>query len=373
MTSLLRTGFGFSLGCALLGLLAGCPSQLATPPSEPVQTPIPQNKPVQSASTVVVNFPLPAGQASKAMVITDAQSWTSDAVIGSGMADFADGSGADASFNYPWALAVNSGGEVLVTDRFNHRIRRIKDTAVSTVVGQNEPGLTDGQGSQSRFNNPQGITVGPKGDLFVADTGSSALRQITSEGQVSTLLKDLSTPADSVVAANGDVIIADSGSNRILLWKASSKQMTVIAGKTSEDYKDGAASQAGFFSPRGLALASNGNLFISDSLNHVIRQINPSGEVSTLAGAGKAGLRDGKGTGASFSEPGQMVLDGNGNLLVVDVGNAKVRRITQAGEVTTLPLPGTIRHPQGIALNGAFLWVSDSTSHKVYRLRPEAH
>lgn len=373
MTSLLKSGFGFSLGCTLIGLLSGCPSQLATPPGEPIQTPIPQNKPAQGDSTVILKFPLPAGQTPKAMVITAAQSWTSDAAIGSGMADFADGSSAAASFNYPWSLAVNGSGEVLVADRFNHRIRRIKDTSVSTLVGQNEPGLTDGQGGQSRFNNPQGITLGPKGDLFVADTGSSALRQITSDGQVSTLLKDLSTPADSVVAANGDVIIADSGSNRILLWKASAKQMTVLAGKTTEDYKDGAASQAGFFSPRGVALTSSGNLFISDSLNHVIRQINPSGEVSTLAGSGKAGFSDGKGAGAAFNEPGQIVLDGNGNLLVVDVGNAKVRRITQAGEVTTLPLPDTIRHPQGIALNGEYLWISDSTLHKVYRLKPEAH
>lgn len=348
---------------ALLSLLlAGCPSQ--TPAGS---TPQPTATP-GDGQAIQVLFPLAGAKPRTLLNVSDAAEWAAEIVAGSEMADYADGNGANAAFSYPWELATNDAGAVLIADRFNHRIRKLENGQVSTLAGQNEPGLTDGLGSAARFNNPQGIVLGPQGEFYVADSGSSAVRRVSPAGAVTTLAENVETPGAVAAAANGDVLIAESGSHRIQLWKAATHRLSVLAGQQHEGTDDGAASRAQFFSPRGLALTTDGTLFISDTLNHRLRRLSADGQVSTLAGTGNPALKDGTGTAAAFNEPGQIALDGKGNLLVADVGNGKVRRVTQAGVVTTLKLPEAIRHPQGIAVDASHLWISDSTRHVIFRL-----
>jgi len=130
---------------------------------------------------------------------------------------------------------------------------------------------------------------------------------------------------------------------------------------------DGGDGAARFFGPDGVAVDAAGNLYISDSRNSTIRKITSDGIVSTLAGlAGSAGSDDGNGGAARFNGPGQLAVDGAGNIYVADYSNCTIRKITPAGDVTTLAglagSPGSadgtgsgarFRFPYGVAVDNA--------------------
>jgi sugar lactone lactonase YvrE len=100
---------------------------------------------------------------------------------------FTDGPAASAKFNYPEGLTVGRDGSVYVADTKNHRIRKIApDGTVSTLAGSTQ-GSTDGRGAAAKFNNPGGITISPEGTLYVVEYGSGKIRQVTPEGDVSTV------------------------------------------------------------------------------------------------------------------------------------------------------------------------------------------
>ncbi|HEY9843958.1 MAG TPA: spondin domain-containing protein, partial [Candidatus Obscuribacterales bacterium] len=154
--------------------------------------------------------------------------------------------------------------------------------------------LADGPADQARFQRPGGMVLDPPGNLYVADTGNHAIRKLGADGRVSTL-----------------------------------------AGNGSAGFGDGPADQARFNSPNGLALDGAGNLYVSDTGNHAIRKISPTGQVSTLTG-GQAGDADGLAAAARFRLPTDLGSDGAGNLYVLDFGNQAIRKITPAGAVETV-------------------------------------
>jgi sugar lactone lactonase YvrE len=114
--------------------------------------------------------------------------------------------------------------------------------------------------------------------------------------------------------------------------------VTIIAGSLDErGHVDGPGSKARFHAPMSIAGDQFGNIFVADTLNHVIRKISPDGMVSTFAGTPKkTGYADGLGSRASFNTPNIIVFDRHGNLYVADSGNFLIRKITPAGEVTTI-------------------------------------
>jgi hypothetical protein len=150
-----------------------------------------------------------------------------------GVTGSADGPGASATFNQPFGLAIDAGGNLLVADRFNNKIRRITpDSTVSTLAGSGSKGAADGPGTSATFTNPQAIAVGASGRVYVADTGSQKIRVIAPDGNVSTL--------------------AGSGS---------------IGGT------DGAVGSATFNTPSGVAVDGGGNVYAADTKNNTIRKI----------------------------------------------------------------------------------------------------
>jgi sugar lactone lactonase YvrE len=135
--------------------------------------------------------------------------------------------------------------------------------------------------------------------------------------------------------ANGNVYVADGGNNVIRKITAGGVVST-FAGSGSVDSADGIGTAASFNVPMGLAIDASGNIYVADYGNNRIRKITPGGEVSTLAGSGRIGSDDGTGKAASFYRPVGVTVDANGNVYVADQQNFKIRMITSAGVVTTL-------------------------------------
>jgi len=138
------------------------------------------------------------------------------------------------------------------------------------------------------------------------------------------------------VDGNGNVYVADS-SNNIIRKITSAGVVSTLAGATSGGIADGTGSAARFFNPRGIAVDAGGNVYVADTGSHTIRKIDVNGTVGTIAGhASSVGAADGPGSSARFSSPTGISVDGQGNLYVADLGNGTIRKITPNGSVTTL-------------------------------------
>ena len=144
-------------------------------------------------------------------------------------------------------------------------------------------------------------------------------------------------PSGIACDAAGNLYVADERNNTIRKITPAG-EVTTLAGKAhSKGSADGSAAAARFNSPEGIACDSAGNLYVADARNSTIRKITPAGEVTTLAGeAGFEGSTDGWGTGARFAGPCGIACDAAGNLYVTDTGNNTIRKVTSAGKVTTV-------------------------------------
>ena len=265
----------------------------------------------------------------------------------------ADGSGAAARFDHPDGIARDAAGNLYVVDAFNSTIRKITPAGeVTTLAGQaGSSGSADGSGSAARFIYPSGIACDAAGNLYVTDFGNT-IRKITLAGAVTTLAgkagpRDsadgsgaaarFSNPTGIAGDAAGNLYVADTFNSTIRKITPAGK-VTTLAGKAgSLGSADGSGTAARFYYPTGIAGDAAGNLCVADTLNSTIRKITPAGEVTTLAGnAGSPGSADGSGAAARFNWPLGIAGDAAGNLYVADTFNSTIRKITPAGKVTTL-------------------------------------
>lgn len=258
----------------------------------------------------------------------------------------ADGTGASAQFDLPTGLAIDRNGNLYVTDRTNHTIRKITATGVvSTLAGSaGQSGATDGTGAAARFNYPYGLAVDSEGTVYVADTGNAIIRKITPSGIVTTIAgkagiysvndgtgtaASFYTPTAIAIGNDGYIYIAEWES-KIIRKITPTGDVTTIAGAALQlGSVDGATSAARFGNPNSIAVDENKNLFIVDTGNNSIRKISAAGIVSTIAGTtGQSGSVDGSGLAAKFNSPGSIALDINGNLYVSDIWNHTIRKLT---------------------------------------------
>ncbi|OCX51280.1 hypothetical protein BEL04_21130 [Mucilaginibacter sp. PPCGB 2223] len=212
---------------------------------------------------------------------------------------------------------------------------------VSTFAGSTTAGNTNGTGTAAQFNTPKGMAVDATGNLYIADSFNNSVRKATTGAVVTTL-----------------------------------------AGSGTLGYVDGIGLGAQFYSPQGAVADANGNVYVADYGNNMIRKITAAGVVTTLAGSGTPGYADGTGTGSAFKSPRGLAIDGSGNLYVADMGNNLIRKITSAGVVTTIAgytsggyidstsTAAAFRSPSGIAIDaaGANLYVSDQGNHAIRKI-----
>jgi sugar lactone lactonase YvrE len=320
---------------------------------------------------------------------TRAQAWTFNHFAGSlSGPGFYDGNGSSARFYSPTGVVIDSAGNAYVADNSNHTIRKITPSgSVTTLAGMARvSGSADGAGSAARFNTPWGIAIDSMNNLYVADYGNHTIRKITPIGVVTTFagLSGSIGSADGIgnaarfkyptgvaVDSTGNVYVADAY-NCTIRKITSTGSVTTFAGLAgSFGNTDGTGSAARFNYPRGIAVDSNGNVFVADTLNYTIRKITPLAVVSTLAGlAGVQGNVDGTGSTARFNYPQGVAVDTSGILYMVDSFIYTVRRITSAGVVTTIAgLAGSFGSVDGTgnAARFSFLYgiATDSTDNLV--------
>ncbi len=201
-----------------------------------------------------------------------------------------DGTGTAARFNSPSGIEIDSSGNLFISDYANDTIRKITTAGVVTTFAgtAGTSGTTDGTGTAARFNRPSGIEIDSSGNLFVTDTSNHTIRKITSAGVV-----------------------------------------TTFAGTAgSSGTTDGTGTAARFNSPSDIEIDASGNLYVADLLNHTLRKITSAGVVTTFAGtAGTSGTIDGTGTTARFNTPLGIKIDSSGNLFVADSLNHIIRKI----------------------------------------------
>jgi len=262
---------------------------------------------------------------------------------------------------------------------------------VSLLAGDGRDGVIDGPASASRFSDPYGVAIGPRGVVYVADGGeANRIRLIQTDGAVSTLAGGKEGFADGIGAAaafhtpsalaldhEGNLYVADTG-NHAIRKVAPDGLVTTLAGSGSPGYLDGVGRAAQFNGPVGVAVDDAGIVYVADTYNDRIRRIAPDGTVTTLAGNGKPGLLDGALPDAGFDTPSALAAGRDGTLYVADTGNHAVRRIKPDGTVDTLaiPLEGEIRpplrRPAGLALTrDGYLYIAASSGGRILQLTPE--
>ena len=267
-----------------------------------------------------------------------------------GIADLAgskNGTGTAAGFNSPFGVAVDAAGNIYVADTGNTAIRKITSAGVVTTLAGNPagPGSRDGTGTAAEFSLPYGVAVDASGNVYVADAGNNTIRKIMPAGVVTTLAG--------------------------------------TAGLTG--FANGAGAAARFNFPQGIAVDAAGNVYVADSDSSTIRKITPAGVVTTLAGtSGLTGIVNGTGAAARFNNPQDLAVDAAGNVYVADTGSNTIRKITPAGVVTTLAgaagltggFDGTgtgaqFDSPQGIAVDASGnIYVGDTFNDVIRKISP---
>ena len=279
----------------------------------------------------------------------------------SGQTGTADGSGTAARFNDPSGIVVSTDGTLSVSDTANATVRRITSAGiVSTLAGSTSArGNTDATGTAATFSSPMGMGQDAAGNLYVADSINHTIRKVTAAGAVTTLAGNAGVsgstdgtgsaarfnhPTGIAVDGSGTIYVSDS-TNNTLRKITSGGVVTTLAGLAGVmGSTDGTGPGALFNNPGGLAVDSVGNVYVADTGNSSVRKITPTGVARLLAGLpGVAGLKDGTGSDAWFNQPKALTVDSSANVFVADTGNATIRKITQAGVVTTLALTqGTV-------------------------------
>jgi sugar lactone lactonase YvrE len=336
-----------------------------------------------SSSTILTSLPTLTG--------------TVTTFAGSGTAAFADGTGTNASFNGPYGLAVATDGTVYVADGLNNRIRKITSgAAVTTWAGSGTAGSGNGTGINASFYTPVGLALATDGTLYVGDTNTHLIRKITSARVVSTFAgsgtwgggsadgtgtnASFNSPRGVAIATDGTVYVADRGNTRIRKI-SSSGVVSTFAGSGTAGFADGTGTSASFNRPDAIAVATDGTVYVADTYNNRIRKISSSGVVSTFAGSGTAAFADGTGTNASFNLPFGLAIATDGTLYVADSYNHRIRKITTGGVVGTIAGSGTAGFADGTGTNARFnrpygiavatdgtVYVGDALTHRIRKI-----
>ena len=312
---------------------------------------------------------------------------------------FADGTLANAKFDYPQGISVDSKGDIYVADMNNHRLRKISGGMVSTYAGSAMSGYKNDQDTKAQFKFPEDIDVhGSYAVGMVADTMNNKIRVIRN-GAVQTMPQN-TTGAEFVITAPAGVAMPQGtfGATYTVYFTAKTEHrvyravcdkngitgciVSKFAGTGTSGFLNTGNLSATFKWPKGIAVNLAGELYVADYGNHVIRKIGPT-QVTTAAGINTPGYVDDATTKARFQDPEDVVVDSAGIVYVADSGNHAIRKIDK-GQVTTvaggigqgkvdgLKSNAKFYYPTGIAIQGTkTLYVADRNNHVIRKIELE--
>ena len=215
-----------------------------------------------------------------------------------------------ATMNEPNGVVVNASGNLFIADTLNYRIRKVSPTGiVATVAGDGNRDFSGDGGPATAASmdiDYGGVAVDAAGNLYFSDTDNQRVRKVSPSGIITT------------VAGNGNPGFSGDG---------------------------GPATSASLQGPFGIAVDATGNLFIADTSNNRIRKVSTSGIITTVAGSGNAGFSGdgGPATSASLDTPLGVTVDASGNLFISDSGNNRIR------EVQTVSALGAVQNAASYA------------------------
>ncbi len=282
-------------------------------------------------------------------------------LAGNGLGGFSGegGPARSASLSFPSDVVMDKAGNLYIYDSLNFRIRRVTpDGIISTFAGTGVNGYSGdgGPATQAKIQPYGKMAVDAIGNLYFTDGFDYVIRRITIDGTISTYAGNGSLPSAPnsgnngpalkaslglsagglAVDAAGNLYVAEDYTNQIRTI-SSAGIITTVAGSGGLGFKDGPAASAQFYTPYGIALDSAGNVYVADSNNGVVRKIS-AGVVSTVAGSP---LFDFKGDGgpallAAFRFPEGVTVGGDGNIYIVDTGNFRIRAVSPNGTIQTV-------------------------------------
>lgn len=301
----------------------------------------------------------------------------------------------------PTGVAVDGSGNLFIADTANNIIREVTpDGTISTIAGDELRGYNGDGGSPTdstaSLNAPEDVAVGSDGTIYIADTGNALVRAI-SGGVINFIAGNvmnsnginislpgfsgdgglanrasLSAPSALVVDSSKNVYIVDAGNDRIRMITAKTQNINTIAGTGTVGFSgDGAAATtANLGTPSGIAVDSQGNLYLADSGNLRVRKFTVGGNINTVAGNGKVSYSGdgGPATAAQMNGPLGVGIDKGGNLYVSDSRNQVVRQVAKSGTISSIG-SGSFVLPQGVAVDSAGdVFVADLQGNVVRRI-----
>jgi sugar lactone lactonase YvrE len=277
-------------------------------------------------------------------------------IAGTGVPEYSgdDGQAISAGLCSPWGLARDLSGNLYIADSAVSVIRKVDISGIiTTIAGTGLSGYSgdDGQAISAKLNAPFGITFDLSGNLYIADSNNYRVRKIDTSGIITTIAGtgvpeysgdgDLATsaemknPVSLSFDISGNLYILDSGAS-VIRKIDTSGIITTIAGTGVSGYSGdgGLATSAKLNCPYGFDIDISGNIYIADMGNHVIRKITAStGIITNIAGIGILGFSgdNGQATSAQLYSPFDISVDLSGNLIILDTGNYRIRKITSNG------------------------------------------
>lgn len=280
-------------------------------------------------------------------------------IAGKGTSGFSGDGGAAtaAELKRPTHVAVDASGNVYITDADNARIRKVNTSGViSTYAGNGSLGFAGdgGPATDGKLYQPAALSLDATGNLYIADGFNQRIRKVTPAGVLSTVAGKgtygFSGDGGSAIVAEfngtqgvaidgaGNIFVGDKNNNRIRKVNTAGT-ISTYAGKDTAGYSgdSGAATLAKLKNPTSVRVGKSGELFFVDFGNNLIRKVDASGIISTIAGTGAVGTTGdgGPATAATFTWPTDIALDTAGNLYIADQGNHRIRKIQFAPTTST--------------------------------------
>ncbi len=280
------------------------------------------------------------------------------------------GPATNAHLAFPTCVYLDNLNNIYISDWGNSRVRMVNPVGtINTIAGNGIYGYSGdgGPATAAEFNGPMGIYIDASKNIYVADVGNERIRKIGTDGIINTiagngvfgfsgdngpaLLASFKDPSGICGDDSGNIYIADEFNNRIRKIDKT-VMITTIAGNGISGYTGdgGFATSPELYYPAGVAMDKSGNIIIADEDNNAIREINPAGIISTIAGNGVADFSGDGGPAAMamLYNPAGVVVDNNENIYITDGFNNRIRMINSDGIISTIAGNGIA----GLAVNG---------------------